>query len=202
MEERSVLQEIIDILKKRLWMIVIVTILITLASILISNTRYTPNYKSTTQILVSSTKQSYENEVDRNLQLINTSAVLIKSSIILQKVIDELNLDVTPADLGSRIEASNNNNSQVLAVNVYDKEAEMSKNITNTLAKVFVQDAPMVFEENSVDIKILSVAEKGIDSNSKERKLLISGGFGFIIGLMLSMLVVLILQLRKTNKVK
>ena len=90
MEEMLSIKDMFSVLKKRLRLIVILTALSVIASGIVSYFLITPIYQSSTQILVNQTKKDQQvynyNEVQANLQLINTYNVIIKSPAILEKV--------------------------------------------------------------------------------------------------------------------
>jgi len=93
MEETISLKELFQTLKKRLSLIIIITAIATATSGIVSYFLLTPIYQSSTQILVNQTKNEEQlynyNEVQTNLQLINTYNVVIKSPAILDKVIEK-----------------------------------------------------------------------------------------------------------------
>src|SRR4051812_9429475 len=99
MEETISLKELLETLKKRLIMIILITMTFGLVSGVISYFFLTPIYQASTQILVNQAKSEQSvyspSEVQTNLQLINTYNVIIKSSPILDKVAEELKLDMT-----------------------------------------------------------------------------------------------------------
>ncbi|UZN00433.1 hypothetical protein OL548_13040 [Lysinibacillus sp. MHQ-1] len=91
-----------------------------------------------------SIKKSYENQqligaqnVDTDLRLINTYNVIIKSPVILTKVIDVLALETSPETLMKQIEVSSANNSQVVNIRVQDEDEARAVKIANTIAEIF-----------------------------------------------------------------
>src|SRR4051812_16015681 len=99
MEETISLKELFEMLKKRLWMIVSITVIAAVISGVISYYYLTPIYQASTQILVNQTKNEQtlysSTEVQTNLQLINTYNVIITSPAILDIVSKELDLNMT-----------------------------------------------------------------------------------------------------------
>lgn len=94
MGESTSLKEILSTLTKRILLIMIVTAAATAAGGLISFFALTPIYENSTQILVNQSKNERKevqfNDVQTNLQLINTYNVIIKSPAILDEVIKEM----------------------------------------------------------------------------------------------------------------
>lgn len=126
-------------------------------AILISYYIQTPIYEAETQLLVN--QNSYENQqlvgaqnVDTDLRLINTYNVIIKSPVILAKVIDVLSLDTTPDELMKQIEVSSANNSQVVNIRVQDKNEENAVKIANSIAEVFKEEIPVLMHVDNINI--------------------------------------------------
>ena len=103
MEETISLQELFETLKKRLVMIILITMTAGLLSGVYSYFFITPIYQASTQILINQEKneQSFysPSDIQTNLQLINTYNVIITSPAILDKVVAELKLDMTASQL-------------------------------------------------------------------------------------------------------
>lgn len=167
------------------------------ATIAVSYFVLTPIYKAETQILVN---QKYEKEgqylssqqIDADLQLINTYNVIIKSPVILSKVIDELELKSTPEKLTEQISVSSANNSQVLTVQVEDKNAEKAVEIANTVAQVFEKEVPSLMKVDNINI--LSAAKLGENSKPVKPNKLLNTGIATIIGLMLGIGIAILIE--------
>jgi capsular polysaccharide biosynthesis protein len=156
MEETISLKELLETLKKRLVMIILITMTAGLVSGVISYFFLTPIYQASTQILVNQAKseQSFysPSEVQTNLQLINTYNVIIKSPVILDKVSDALKLDMTAAQLNGRITVGSETNSQVVNISVQGADAEMAANIANKTAEVFQTEISKIMNVDNVSV--------------------------------------------------
>ncbi|MEK3730369.1 MULTISPECIES: YveK family protein [unclassified Lysinibacillus] len=157
MNEEMTIQSLIKVLLKRWFFILMLMILSMGIAILISYYIQTPIYEAETQLLVN--QKSYENQqlvgaqnVDTDLRLINTYNVIIKSPVILAKVIDVLSLDTTPDELMKQIEVSSANNSQVVNIRVQDKDEENAVKIANSIAEVFKEEIPVLMHVDNINI--------------------------------------------------
>ncbi|MBY0029988.1 capsular biosynthesis protein [Priestia aryabhattai] len=187
MEETISLKELFQTLKKRLWLIALITIIAAIISAVISFFVITPIYESKTQILVNQTKSDQQlytgNEVQTNVQLINTYNVIIKSPAILDRVKDELNLDRSVAELNNQITVSSATNSQVVEITVQDSSPHVATQIANKTAEVFKTRISKIMKVDNVSV--LSKAEiKGEVSPVKPEPLL-NIAIAIVIGLML-----------------
>lgn len=157
MNEEMTIQSLIKVLLKR-WFFILMLMLLSMGiAILISYYIQTPIYEAETQLLVN--QKSYENQqlvgaqnVDTDLRLINTYNVIIKSPVILAKVIDVLSLDTTPDELMKQIEVSSANNSQVVNIRVQDKNEENAVKIANSIAEVFKEEIPVLMHVDNINI--------------------------------------------------
>lgn len=156
MEETISLKELLGTLKKRLWLILAITIMATLVSGIISYFFLTPIYQASTQILVNQKKsdQAVYNpgEVQTNLQLINTYNVIIKSPAILELVIDELDLNMTSQELSNFITVGSEKDSQVVNIAVQNADKELAVDIANTTAQVFKKEITKIMNIDNVSI--------------------------------------------------
>lgn len=186
MEETISLKELMQTLRKRMSLILVITFIAVIVSAIISYFVLTPVYQTSTQILVnqkSSDQNAYNyNEVQTNLQLINTYNVIIKSPAILDKVIQELNLDMTAKELNEIVTVSNETNSQVVNVAVEDKDPHKSAKIANTIAQVFKEQIPSIMSVNNVSI--LTKADVPKDISPIKPKPLLNVAIALVVGLM------------------
>lgn len=156
MEETISLQDIFHTLKKRVGLIVSTTVAAIIIAAVISFFMLTPMYQATTQILVNQqntqAQQVTTSEIQTNLQLINTYSEIIKSPAILDIVVDELDLDLTAAQLAGKIAVSNANNSQIVSVSVEDANHAVATDIVNTIANVFKEEVTDLMNVDNVNI--------------------------------------------------
>ena len=156
MEETISLQELFTTLKKRLGLIAILTVLAVIIAGVISYTLLTPIYETSTQILVNQEKVEASQVINQNiqadLQLINTYSVIIKSPAILDQVAEQLDLDLTAEQLNQKITVSNAENSQVVNVAVQDEDPAVAVDIANTTANVFQTEITELMDVDNVSI--------------------------------------------------
>ncbi|HEX7066343.1 MAG TPA: Wzz/FepE/Etk N-terminal domain-containing protein [Bacillales bacterium] len=184
MEETISLKEIFATIKKRIWMILFITVIATAATGITSYFIMTPIYEAETQILVQSESDSDEfdySQVQTNLKLVNTYSVIVKSPRILEKVVDELDLDKDVGQLQHQLSVNNEENSQVLNIAVTSPEPSEAVQLANTIAEVF-QD--QIVNIMSVDnVSILSKADLGAHPQPVKPNPLLNMGIAFVVGL-------------------
>ena len=188
MEETISLQELFQTLKKRMWLILSLTILATLISGVVSYFFITPIYQASTQLLVSQEKTEQPilniSEIQTNLQLINTYNVIIKSPAILDIVREELALDtLTTEALNSKITVSAVGESQVLTITAQDPNQFVARDIANTTASVFQREIMDIMNVDNVSILSQATATE-TQSPIKPNKVL-NMAIALVVGLML-----------------
>lgn len=165
MEETISLKEIFEVLKKRLVLIITLTLGAALVSGLVSYFLLTPTYQSTSQFIVnqkSSENDSVDvNEIRSNVEIISTYNVIIKSSRILDQVVDELDLTISAGALSTKLSVANEQSSQVVTVTATDPDAEMATAIANKTVEIFEND---IYELMNVDnVSVLTEATTAAD---------------------------------------
>lgn len=202
MEETISLYDIFKVLKKRIVLILSITIISTLAAAIISFYVLTPIYQASTQILVNQKTSEQQNQIQTtdiqtNLQLINTYNVIIKSPVILSKVIEILDLNTTPSALSNQITVSNANNSQVVNISVQDEQAYLAVDIANTVAQVFQEKIKELMNVDNVNI--LSPAELPENPSPVKPNKMLNMAIALVIGLMVGVGLAFLLEYLDTT---
>jgi capsular polysaccharide biosynthesis protein len=186
MEETISLKELLETLKKRLLLIVSITVIAGLVSGIISFYVLTPIYQASTQILVNQAKgdQSMYNpgEVQTNLQLINTYNVIITSPAILDIVSKELDLDLTASQLKEKITVGSEKDSQVVNLSVQDPDAKVAAQIANKTAEVFKSEISKIMKVDNVSI--LAKADVSENPSPIKPRPLLNIAIAIVVGLM------------------
>jgi capsular polysaccharide biosynthesis protein len=186
MEDTISLKELLETLKKRLLLIFLITITAVLVSGVVSYFFLTPIYQASTQILVNQTKNDQApynyNEVQTNLQLINTYNVIIKSPAILDKVADDLKLDITAQQLNEKITVGSEKDSQVVNISVQDPNPNVAAKIANKTANVFQSEIDDIMNVDNVSV----LAKATITDNQSpiKPKPLLNIAIALVVGLM------------------
>ncbi|EIT83968.1 lipopolysaccharide biosynthesis protein [Fictibacillus macauensis ZFHKF-1] len=185
MEETISLKEVYRTIRKRMLMIVLIAIGAMVISGVVSFFIVKPVYQSSTQILVNQDgkKEAYDyNQVQTNVQLVNTYSVIIKSPAILNKVITTLQLNETVEELTKKLTINSEQNSQVFNVTVEDGDPKRAVLIANTIADVFKEDVPSIMKIKNVSI--LSQATEKDDAIPVKPNKKMNVAIGFVVGLM------------------
>lgn len=173
MEEIN-LKEFFDYYKKYV-LIVLSVILFSIAGILIYNVFFkVPVYTtSTTVVLVKneSLNENNNNTIDQNditlnQKLVSTYRQIIKSKLVLNQVIRELDLDYSYEKIYSEVSVKAEDDTEILRITVTDSDAKRSKNIANMIARVFDKEVTQIYNINNVSvIDIAEIPDKPSNNN-------------------------------------
>ena len=120
MEEETIsLRELFATIRKRMSLILVITVLATVVSGVVSYTMLKPVYQASTQILVSQAAAGSLREIagislDNDSKYIETYNVILKSPYILDQVIEELKLNTTAQGLNGSVNVAQEGKSQVV----------------------------------------------------------------------------------------
>lgn len=161
----------------------------------------TPIFQASTQILINQKEfdqnQFSSQDINTNLQLINTYNVIIKSPVILSKVIDNLNLKTTPELLNQQIIVSSEQNSQIVNVRVEDPDLQEAVDIANMTAKVFQEE--IIALMNVDNVSILSPAVFTKETSPIKPNLILNVGIAAVIGLMIGIGITFLMEYLDTS---
>jgi capsular exopolysaccharide synthesis family protein len=128
-----------NIIWRRFWIIALLTILFGVSAFLISK-RMTPIYQATTTVLINeapATKTTDYTAIVTSERLAQTYAQLMSKQPVLERVITELDLPLTPAQLKERMFIQPVNDTTLIEVRVDDPDPERAALITNTIVDEF-----------------------------------------------------------------
>ena len=191
MEEEISLVELFAIIKKRLALIINLTLAGLLIVAVYTFFIATPEYSSTAQLLANRTQQEemiQQADINTNIQLINTYKDIIQGPVILDEVRDVMDLDLTHGALAGKINIASENNSQVFSIRVNDTDPYVAAEIANTTALVFQENVEDIM--NVDNVTIISPAEPNTSPVSPNNTLNLAIGLvlGGMIGVGLAFL--------------
>lgn len=206
MEDTISLKEIFYIFKKRLTLIVVVTLIAIASSAIFTFFIATPQYQASTQILINQTQENEQpitsSELQSNRELINTYNVIMTSPIILESVIEETGIDRGVSGLQGQITVSSEEESQVVTLAVEDSNPDLASNLANTIAQTFEEEVVNIMNIDNVSILSSSQAEDIMSPVSPQPllNLMVSLVIGLMIGVGLAVLLEFIDQTVKTEQ--
>lgn len=187
----------INIIKKRLLLIIFVTLTCTLISALVSYFFIKPTYKANISVIIGKGETATNIAATENYNdlllyqnSVKTYAALATSRKVADDVISKLNLNIDTTTLISMISATPNANTEFLTLTVKAKDKETSVKIANQLAQSLKEVSKNIKKQDSVNL--VDDAQLPTQPDSPKPKLNIA--ISFFLGLIVSVGVVLLLE--------
>jgi capsular polysaccharide biosynthesis protein len=133
------LQELFSVIKRRFWMIAVITILAAIVGIVINNSSTVPLYQSSSRIIIGADEESRK-----------TLQVIVRDSAILDMVVKELNLSKSAEQLAGQISVQSIDGSQVVGISVVDTDPVQASIIADTTAKIFQAEVPKIVGQDYI----------------------------------------------------
>ena len=203
----NVTSEIIEIDLKRIWKAlwskfwVICVSAILCAVISLTSTIYfiTPKYQSSAMFYVNNNSLSVgdasfsltSSDITAAKSLVDTYIVILKSRACLNDVIDYSGVDVSYNELKNMISAAAVNSTEIFEIVVTSPNPEEAEVLANSIAHILPKRISSIVEGTSANIVDYAVIASSPSSPSYTQNTLI----GFIIGLLISVLIIVIREI-------
>ena len=138
-------EETIDLMElaRLLWahiVQIVASVAAALICLLVCMFALTPKYQASINMIVNTRQDTTTTFTSDNFNsaknLISTYAVIIKGNTVLNEVIDELNLDMTYAELYDMVDVADVDATQIMKVTVTDTDAKRAGKIVQTIADI------------------------------------------------------------------
>ena len=201
-EENEVidLTEILIAVRQHLLELIFVTLAAALVGFTVSKFLMTPKYDSSALMIVNTRQDVNANvtsdQINSATQLVSTYSIIIKSDTVLQRVIDNLGLNLTYAKLNKRVTVAAVDDTQVMKITVQSDSPEWARQVCEQIITV----APDVIKEavEAGSVKVISnpsLATEPVSPNIMKNTMLAAAvGFVLVIG-------IIVLQVLLDNKI-
>lgn len=199
-EQEISLAEIFGILWNRVWIILISIGVGGILAFTVTSLMITPSYASRMSMYVNNSKDRVEtplniNDINASQKLVATYIEILKSNVVLDKVIEEMGLSYSADQLKKMISASALNGTEILEVTVTSKDPEEAAAIANTLAEVAPSEIIRVVQAGDVALIDKAVPEFAPIAPNTVLNTII----GLLLGGVLSCLVILVMAMLDTR---
>ena len=184
--DEMTLEDIFKALKKRWLLIVSVTLMFLIGgSVFVLFFGPVPQYQSSTTVLVdyraSETEVLTQNDINLSQKLVQTYTEIIKSLTILNPVIEEMDLSLTPNELLKKISVSQVNETEIIKISVTDEDPILARDIANTLAEIFSEEISHIMKVDSTSVLDEAVLPTTPLAQNKVTKIAIAGILGMMV---------------------
>lgn len=184
--DEMTLEDIFKALKKRWLLILSVTLMFLIGgSVFVLFFGPVPQYQSSTTVLVdyraSETEVLTQNDINLSQKLVQTYTEIIKSLTILNPVIEEMDLSLTPNELLKKISVSQVNETEIIKISVTDEDPILARDIANTLAEIFSEEISHIMKVDSTSVLDEAVLPTTPLAQNKVTKIAIAGILGMMV---------------------
>ena len=204
MEDQLIsIEEIIKILKKRRKIIVIITLLSTLASVVLSFFVIEPKYEASTKLFIgketTEANQSYsQSDVIMYQTLMKTYCEVIKTNDLILKAAKEANIDLNSfafsllnaEEVLENLSVITIADTQILEVSFKSENAKEARDLIEEITKEFIKISKELFPNGNVKVlQQVSLPEKPVSPNK-----IINISIAFLLGLIVSVALSFLLE--------
>lgn len=192
MEETISLQELIGVLKKHIGLIIVSMFLGLGVAGILTYFVITPKYSSQAQLIVRlpQNETTNVNDINGNLQMINTYKDLIKSDTVMtevqQRMKTEQDNDLSVEALKASVSVNQSQNSQMFSIVSKVTDPLVAQNIANQTALVFQEQAKDMLNVDKITIISAATANMNQVSPNDKINLLIGLAVGIMFGIALA----------------
>lgn len=197
MEETISLNQIFDILKKRIKTIIFFVFMGFAISGALTFFFITPKFSSQAQLVVTlpQSENTNYNDVNSNLQMINTYKDFIVSDLVLNQVENRLksdyNIKMNTTEIKNSITVQQNQNSQMFSIVANSTKSNQAMYIANTVATIFQENAKDVLNVDRITIISKAViSTKPVSPNNN-----LNLAMGIILGLVVGIIFAFVFEL-------
>ena len=196
MEEIS-LTELLLILRKRIFIIFLITILSIVTSGIVSFFILEPQYQTFTTLMVGKPidYQSHSDELDYNDVLLNQKLVstygeLVKTRAVADEVIRRLNLDMSYEDFKEKVNVNLVKDTEIIKLEVIDTDPELAAEIANETAQVFMNKVKNIMKVENIQV----IDEAQIPDKTVKPRPMFNMAIACVLGLMMGIFLAFLME--------
>jgi len=195
MEYTIDLKDMFHILRKRLWLIALITLIATVSAAVVSIYVLEPIYQANTTLYVGKKTDGegtlgYQ-DVLMGGQLVKDYRELAKSRLVAGIVIDELRLkDTTTDQIASMLGVNLKNETRIIEITAQHTDPVFARDVANKVASVFKRKAVELIDVDNV--QVIDRAETPASPIKPNKMMNIA--IGFLLGFMISLGLVFLLE--------
>lgn len=138
------LKDVLEIIKKRIWVLIIITVLCSIAGGILSIFIIAPIYETKTSIIIGKNTNGENNSIQYDevlmyQKIVSTYMEIAKSRLVAEKTISLLGKNTSPDELLKRISVSSKEDTQILVIKYQSNNAEDAMNTLNKFSSVLIE---------------------------------------------------------------
>jgi capsular polysaccharide biosynthesis protein len=168
--------------------VIILLALLTAAAAFAFSRMQTPVYESSLRMLVQPSRTDF-GQAQAAKQLLRGYVQWIRSSYRASKVIDDLQLDMTPQQLLGDVEVASDESSFVIQLNVENTDPGLANDIARKWGEIFIQwrvdDNATQRKEDRVNVEFIDDPQSGLNRPQTKINVVAGAVFGALVGVII-----------------
>lgn len=178
--------DIAEILLKRIWIILLSTIVGFVASFIVTSYILTPKYTSTSELYVNPNSYRFEQagtmtELQYAQKLVNSYLIILKNNVFLRDVAEKSNLNYSPQEIKNMLSLSSINNTEIFEVKVQAPSAQDAKVLVDTIVSLAPGEIMRIRELDTVKVVTPATLPSSPSYPNKPMNLMIGALIGFVV---------------------
>ncbi len=189
------IREYLNIVKKRLMLILVITLLFIFTSAVFSYIIIKPQYKADISVIIGKSQTTQASSYNYNdlvmyEKLVKTYSVMATSRKVMEDVKQKLSIDLSVGKLISMVSVSPNGDTQFLTIAVKSSDPQLAQKIANQIAISLAEESKAVLNEDNVHILDQALLPEKPDSP----KPVLNIAIALFLGLMVSVGIVFLME--------
>lgn len=191
------LLDLIEVLLKRIWLIVLCVLIGTAGSFLVTKFVIEDEYTATVSMYVAPNKDSSTNviaslnELNYAQKVVDTYIEILKTNSFMGSVSEVSDLGYSAGEIKSMIEISAINNTELFEIKVTTNDPEESLALANTISDLAPTKIIQIKDADAVRV----VDPATLPQTPSAPNLLLNTGIGFVLALMIGVMLAFILEM-------
>lgn len=178
------LMALLHYLKKRIFFLLAVFLVVGLVSFVINQYFTTPQYTATTRVFIlnrSNESTLISSDFTMSNYMINDYKVLITGRNVTDKVVEQLGLDMSSSALAGKISVSMEDNTRILQINATDTDPQRAADIANCVREVASTQIKEIMDVDAINLVYAAVAPRTASSPNVRMNTLVAALIGLAI---------------------
>ena len=185
MEETVDLREYFGIVKKRFWIVALITIIAVVVSGVISFFMLNPVYEAKSTLIVNTEKNEETQMITGDQFNVTQKLAVTYGEIIKSRSV----LDDKYGNLVKNVTVSPVKDTQIISISVQDTNKEKARDIANEIPKVFKKEAKRITKANDIQVIDKAILPQNPIKPNKMMNMAIAAVLGAMIGLFVVFLI-------------
>ena len=194
------LKDILTILLKKIWIILLVSVLCMALFFSFSNFLMSPSYTTTAKMLVNQKETGNNasanlNQINYNERIVGTYVEILQTNNFLEKVSEKINQTYTSSELRSMISISAVNSTQIFQISVRNTNPSHAFTIANAIVELVPEHIMNIYPADSVGV----VESPVLPSSPSSPNVKLYTILGFFVGFLITFIIIILMELLDTR---